>query len=802
MAQVNLVQDSPSLPGPIRDPKLINPFGIAADSNGFAWVADEGSGVATYEGPGGSTPEGTAVTIPSAAGAGTGSPAGIVFNNTSASFAIRGVSSSFLYATLDGTISGWNGQLATPSAAIAINNSATGAIYTGLAIANNGGLPKLYAANFHSGLVEVYNSAFSLTSTFTDTNLPAGYAPYNVQIIGGNLYVTFAMQDPTGEFPVAGLGNGFIDEFTTAGVFMQRLISAAPLNEPYGLAVAPATFGQFAGDLLVANQGSGQVDAFNATTGQFIGVFPDTTGAAVTIDNPHGLLFGPTGTLYFTAGPNNGTHGIFGSLTPTPQPVVITPATLALTVSNITAFVGQPFNGTIGTFTDPNIYALPTDFTASVQWGDGTTDSSTGSNVTITQTDGPGSAFLITGIHSYPTSTTGNPPEILKITVTETAGNSVSSEGTASVSSPTLHASFSGFTAIVGVPYPGAVATFTDDAPDVNLSDYTAVINWGDHTQTVGRISSANSAGQAYIVTDAGGHAYPASTVGQNPYVVSVTIAKNAKDSLGAPLVESATVMGNVAVSFPTLHVSFSTFPAIAGSAYSGQVATFTDDSPPPGLQNTGADPNSFYTATINWGDKATTVGTIVQSTTAAGAFSVLSTHAYASPTVGMRPEVVSVTVVKNLTNEAAQAIGNVAVADALLAPLNQGQLLNATEGIQFSGTVAQFTSANPFYTAATFSGSFAPVINWGDGKTSLGFVSGGNGVFSVSGVHTYASPTPVSVANTISVAVSDLGGAKTTVTNNVIVSPAPLSLISLTLPTTPGIPIVARAKADSPATS
>ena len=151
--------------------------------------------------------------IPPASGTGTGSPTGIVYNSTS-SFAIGGQATAFLYATLDGTISGWNGNLATPHAVIAVNNSASGAIYNGLAIASSGGQNFLYAANFHSGKVEVYNSQFNLVSTFTDPNWPNGYAPFNVQNIGGDLYVTFAEQNITKSLPVAGLGNGFIDVFT------------------------------------------------------------------------------------------------------------------------------------------------------------------------------------------------------------------------------------------------------------------------------------------------------------------------------------------------------------------------------------------------------------------------------------------------------------------------------------------------------------------------------------------------------------------------------------------------------------
>ena len=215
--------------------------------------------------------------IPSANGLGIGSPTGIVFNNTSG-FSIDGQTTAFLYATLDGTISGWNGQFpanGSSSAVIAVNNSTDNAVYTGLAIAGIGNQPLLYAANFASGQVEVYNSKFQMIDSFTDPDWPNGYAPYNVENIGGNLYVTFAKVSQSKTQIIPGLGNGFVDVFTPAGVLIQRLITGAPLDAPWGVVMAPADFNQFSGDLLVANNGDGTIDAFNPTTGQFLGVFAD-----------------------------------------------------------------------------------------------------------------------------------------------------------------------------------------------------------------------------------------------------------------------------------------------------------------------------------------------------------------------------------------------------------------------------------------------------------------------------------------------------------------------------------------------
>ena len=268
----------------------------------------------------------------------------------------------------------------------------------------------LYVANFHSGQIEVYNSSFQLVSEFTDPNWPNGYAPYNVQNIGGNLYVTFAKQNQAQTAAVPGLGNGFVDEFTPAGALIQRLITGAPLDAPWGVVMAPADFGQFSNDLLISNQGDGEVDAFNPTTGQFLGVFADNTGAPISNAGLNGLFIGVGGSLYFTAGPASGTRGLFGTLSPTPDTVTVAPATLAASITNVTAFVNQPFDGVVATFTDSNIYALPTDFTATVNWGDGTSDTSGDGNVTIVQSDGSGSSFIVQGSHTYTTSTTGYPP--------------------------------------------------------------------------------------------------------------------------------------------------------------------------------------------------------------------------------------------------------------------------------------------------------------------------------------------------------------------------------------------------------
>ena len=212
----------------------------------------------------------------------------------------------------------------------------------------------------------------------------------------------------------------------------------------------------------------------------------------------------------------------------------------------------------------------------------------------------------------YTTATTGQSPFVVTVTITKTATatqgtpriQTATVAGNVAVSDPTLHATLSSITAIVGVPYAGVVATFTDDAPDPILGDYAATIGWGDGTFSAGTIALANQSGQGFIVTDAGAHVYTTATTGQSPFVVTVTIAKTATATQGAaPLLETATVAGNVAVSDPTLHATLSSITAIVGVPYAGTVATFTDDAPDPILGD--------YAATISWGDGTFSAGTI-----------------------------------------------------------------------------------------------------------------------------------------------------------------------------------------------
>jgi len=215
-------------------------------------------------------------------------------------------------------------------AQVMVDNSASGAVYTGLAIGTNGTNTYLYAANLNSGAIEVYDSNYSpvtLPNAFQDSNLPAGYAPFNIQNLAGNLYVAYGLQNTGKNFVVPGAGNGYVDVFSTAGTLMDRLISGGQLNAPWGLAIASSGFGAYAGDLLVGNFGDGTINVFNTTTGAYIATLNDVSGATISIPNLWALQVGNGGSggdanaVYFTAGipgPDNGNHGLLGRLQSAP----------------------------------------------------------------------------------------------------------------------------------------------------------------------------------------------------------------------------------------------------------------------------------------------------------------------------------------------------------------------------------------------------------------------------------------------------------------------------------------------------
>jgi uncharacterized protein (TIGR03118 family) len=302
----------------MTDPDLVNGWGISHSPTSPWWVSDEGTDKSTlYNGNTGAKLN-LVVTV-------DGGPTGQVFNGSDDFKVDAGTGllpSRFIFATESGEIYGWNGVGTT-----AIEAADTpDAIYLGLAIGSVGSANYLYAANFRAGTVDVFNGTWgpgNLPGTFTDPFLPEGYAPFGIQAIGGLIYVAYAKQNEDGDEEVAGEGFGYVDAFDTEGNFIERVASAGELNAPWGLAMAPANFGKFSGDLLVGNFGDGRIHAFRRGEDGWEehGVMKGTDHRPIEIDGLWGIGFGnganagPTNTLFFAAGPDEETHGLFGSIT-------------------------------------------------------------------------------------------------------------------------------------------------------------------------------------------------------------------------------------------------------------------------------------------------------------------------------------------------------------------------------------------------------------------------------------------------------------------------------------------------------
>ena len=340
VTQTNLVSDLPNT-AQVTDPNLVNPWGLVHGPTTPWWVSDNGMGVSTlYNGSGQPFPPGSplVVTIPPPNG-GTppAAPTGVVFNGTPDFVVSSGGKSGpalFIFATEDGTISGWNATVDLHNAILKVDNSMvptadSGAVYKGLALVHNDDGNFLAATNFRAGTVDVFDSGFhqvTWKNAFTDDDLPAGYAPFNIAAIGDKVYVTYALQNDAKHDDVAGAGHGFVDVYSNEGRLLHRLISRGALDSPWGLAVAPEEFGSFGGDLLVGNFGDGQINAYEELpSGQFVhrGQLRSSDGRPLSIDGLWALQFGhgalanngPTNTLFFTAGPNDESNGLFGSIT-------------------------------------------------------------------------------------------------------------------------------------------------------------------------------------------------------------------------------------------------------------------------------------------------------------------------------------------------------------------------------------------------------------------------------------------------------------------------------------------------------
>jgi uncharacterized protein (TIGR03118 family) len=326
--QTNLVSDLPGMAA-ATDPNLVNPWGMSRSSTSPWWISDNGTGLATlYSGTGTTIP--LVVTIPAAeSGDGPGTPTGQVFNGTSDFQIAPGKPALFIFVTEDGTVSGWNPGVLPTTAMVKVNTHGE-SVFKGVALAtaeseHGGSANYLYVADFRKGHVNVYDASFHHVrlhdDAFEDEFLPEGFAPFNVQNIGGNLYVAFARQDSEKHDEVDGPGLGFVDVFSPEGRLLRRLQHSRSLNAPWGIAQAPSDFGIYSHDILVGQFGNGKILVFDPVTGRLKGWLNDASNMPIVIDGLWGIAFGSGGTsgaantLYFAAGPNHEQNGLFGTIT-------------------------------------------------------------------------------------------------------------------------------------------------------------------------------------------------------------------------------------------------------------------------------------------------------------------------------------------------------------------------------------------------------------------------------------------------------------------------------------------------------
>ncbi len=323
-----LVSDLPNV-APNIDPHLVNPWGVAFNPRGFVWVADNGTGFSTlYDGTG--KPQSLVVQIPAVQSADHGTPTGIVFNGGGGFNVTSGGktgSSAFIFVSEDGLVSGWAPSVDQTHAIRAyppVNVTPT-AVYKGVALANNGSANFLYAADFLNGKIDVFDTNFNkvtLSGDFADPDLQKDFSPFNIQNINGKLIVTYAKREEGEDEETVGPSLGIVNEFDANGNLLRRFATRGRLNAPWGVALAPATFGAFPNALLIGNFGDGAINAYDFGTGEFLGRLRGTNHRELRIDGLWGMAFGndlnaqPKGTLFFAAGIEDEEHGIYGSIAP------------------------------------------------------------------------------------------------------------------------------------------------------------------------------------------------------------------------------------------------------------------------------------------------------------------------------------------------------------------------------------------------------------------------------------------------------------------------------------------------------
>lgn len=321
--EAHMLVSNGGVPADHVDANLRNPWGVAFNPNGFVWISNNKTGTSTlYDGTGVANP--LVVSVPAAVGGGIGSPTGIVFSG-SADFNVgNGVltgPSRFIFASEDGLISGWAPNVDGTHALPAVTTP--GAIYKGIALAGNGSGNFIYATDFRNRRIDVFDRAFQPATTaggFADPKIPRGYAPFGIQNIGGNLYVTYAKQDKEAEDDVTGRLRGFVNVFDADGRLLRRIGVREGLDAPWGVALAPANFGRYSHRLLVANFGDGTISAFDPRTGDYLGRLRRADGGVLRIPGLWGIQFGNgilgqrTDRLYFAAGPNDEQDGVYGHI--------------------------------------------------------------------------------------------------------------------------------------------------------------------------------------------------------------------------------------------------------------------------------------------------------------------------------------------------------------------------------------------------------------------------------------------------------------------------------------------------------
>jgi uncharacterized protein (TIGR03118 family) len=315
-----LVSDTAATQALHHDTNLVDAWGLAFNPNGYSWIANEATGTSTlYDGNG--VPQSLVVTLAQ------GGPAGIVFNGSTA-FTITEAgktgSAPFIFATTSGQISAWAPTVDGTHAFTIVDLSTSGDAFTGLAINTGTGGNMICAADFPHAKVDVFDGNFEPVATaggFIDPTLPAGYAPFGIQQIGGKIYVAYAQQAPDQQDEVHGAGLGLVDVFDLQGNLTQHLVgTGGALNAPWGLALAPANFGKFSNMLLVGNFGDGKINVYNPTTGTLAGTLSNNDGSAIVVPGLWALQFGndlnsqPSNTLFYTAGPGNELHGLYGRI--------------------------------------------------------------------------------------------------------------------------------------------------------------------------------------------------------------------------------------------------------------------------------------------------------------------------------------------------------------------------------------------------------------------------------------------------------------------------------------------------------